>query len=514
MLRSQRLDEATDLLALARERLRRSELPLEDADSFARVVIQAHLELAGLDDSAIQAANLSLLWEGGLGSPAFQLLLDYLEFCALSDAVFERLLTRLRERLLREATAQKPPGDDEAIIEFASALAIQAFRSEYVLAEAADEADMVARQQSEISAMLAGGAAPPHFNVAVLAAYRPLMGLADAARIRASVNPAAGSRLDGLIRVQIDEPQRELALRPHIRALTQIADDTSRAVRDQYEQNPYPRWHRLPGGAPSGKSANTGAEAGKPSPPDRRPSILIAGCGTGQHPIQAARKKPDVQFLAVDLSRSSIAYALRKAEEYGVCNVEFAQADLLGLPECGLRFEEISCVGVLHHLRRPVEGLRALRQLMAREHGLKVAVYTESGRQAVVAAIRLREERGIPATVEGIRALRSVIETLPASHPARPLLKFGDYYSASGFRDLAFHVMEHRYTIPAFAALASDAGLHVEKVVAPELVLRRFRARFKGADAVSDAAKWGVFEAENPGVFGSMYRFLLARKSP
>ena len=302
----------------------------------------------------------------------------------------------------------------------------------------------------------------------------------------------ANGTADDFIRVQITELLAEAALRPGIRALTPIHDDGSRAVRDQYEQNPYPRWDRLPPLSPVSTSGNT-----------LRERQLIAGCGTGQHPIGVALQQPQVDFLAVDLSLTSLAYAKRKAAEYGLTNLEFAQADLLALPDTGLRFDAISCVGVLHHLARPVDGLIALRRMMAGPRGLKVAMYTQSGRRAMVAGMRLRDEFALPPTAEGIREFRQMIYALPAAHPARPLVETSDFYSLSGCRDMAFHVIEHRYTLPAFAALVEQAGLRIEAFLAPEELKARFPA--------TDLERWHAFESENPGAFGSMYRFLLAQ---
>ena len=43
---------------------------------------------------------------------------------------------------------------------------------------------------------------------------------------------------------QVREPAEERTLRATIPALTPIEDDVSALVRQQYEENPYPRWAR------------------------------------------------------------------------------------------------------------------------------------------------------------------------------------------------------------------------------------------------------------------------------
>jgi SAM-dependent methyltransferase len=84
--------------------------------------------------------------------------------------------------------------------------------------------------------------------------------------------------------------------------------------------------------------------------PHAGPSILIAGCGTGEHPFDIAQKSPEASVLAIDLSRVSLAYARRKTREEGLRNIEYAQADILNLSTLDRTFDRIETAGVLHHL--------------------------------------------------------------------------------------------------------------------------------------------------------------------
>ena len=63
-------------------------------------------------------------------------------------------------------------------------------------------------------------------------------------------------------------------------------------------------------------------------------------------------------MLAIDISRTSLAYARRKTREAGIANIEYAQADILKLGTLERRFDVIETVGVLHHLAEPTAGLR------------------------------------------------------------------------------------------------------------------------------------------------------------
>ena len=86
------------------------------------------------------------------------------------------------------------------------------------------------------------------------------------------------------------------------------------------------------------------------------PRILVAGCGTGKHAISTATSHPTSKVIAVDLSLSSLAYAVKKAAEFGITNIEFHQANILSLPPDFTNFDLIECSGVLHHLDDPQEG--------------------------------------------------------------------------------------------------------------------------------------------------------------
>ena len=44
------------------------------------------------------------------------------------------------------------------------------------------------------------------------------------------------------------------------------------------------------------------------------PEILVAGCGTGQHALITASRFSNARVLAVDLSLSSLSYAMRKTQ--------------------------------------------------------------------------------------------------------------------------------------------------------------------------------------------------------
>ena len=66
------------------------------------------------------------------------------------------------------------------------------------------------------------------------------------------------------------------------------------------------------------------------------------------------------RVLAIDLSLASLSYAKRMAENFGLGDIEFAQADIMMAGSIGRQFDFIDASGVLHHLADPWAGWKIL----------------------------------------------------------------------------------------------------------------------------------------------------------
>src|SRR4029078_4879054 len=114
--------------------------------------------------------------------------------------------------------------------------------------------------------------------------------------------------------------------------------------------------------------------------------VLIAGCGTGRHAVEVARRLKGANLLAVDLSLTSLGYARRQSSALGVGNVEFAQADILELASLGRTFDLIEAVGSLQTLAEPTAGWNVLSSLLRPGGFIFFGLYSESARRNIVAA--------------------------------------------------------------------------------------------------------------------------------
>jgi 2-polyprenyl-3-methyl-5-hydroxy-6-metoxy-1,4-benzoquinol methylase len=429
-----------------------------------------------------------------------------LELAVLHGAPLELLMTSLRSALRRLVAAD--PSDvtqvgDEVVLLFC-ALAQQCFINEYVYAQTDSETKRAGELRKVLMEKLAAGDDISPLLLAAVATYFPLHSIPNAKSLLALNWPDYAVRL---LQQQVSEPLEEIEDRSRIPALTEMDDVTSKAVMQQYDENPYPRWTINPCKVVAGDMKRHARTIGA-SVPQPNQDILIAGCGTGKHPFWIAQYFADARILAIDLSRANLAYARRKTREEGLQNIEYAQADILKLEGIGRTFDRIDSVGVLHHLADPEAGWRVLLPLLAPTGIMRIGLYSEAARRDVVQARALIAEGGYCPTIEGIRALRQKIIRDQRWHM---VLNSGDFYSASGCRDLLFNVMEHRFTIPQIASFLQEHGLIFHGFELDGTVIEKFRQRFPGSEALINLEYWNAFEEDNPNTFWGMYVFTVSK---
>ena len=318
-----------------------------------------------------------------------------------------------------------------------------------------------------------------------------------------------------MIERQISEPRIEQALCSKIARLTPIQDNVSLAVRGQYEENPYPRWIKTGTEANRSpmdtflRSSPLNFDLGDYKAPER-PQILVAGCGTGQHAIITDSKFFNSNMLAVDLSLRSLSYALRKTNQLGITNIEFAQADILELGNLERRFDLIESIGVLHHLDDPLAGWRVLVDLVKPGGLMKIGLYSESARQHIVCGRAQIVKKAYTTSPEDIRRCRlDFAKMAEAGNPTMAKICGGrDFFNLSNCRDLLFHVQEHRFTLPQISQALGALKLRFLGFELRDLgVLKSFKELFPTGRALTSLSQWHQFELKYPDTFRGMYQF-------
>ncbi|MCZ8143140.1 MAG: methyltransferase [Acetobacteraceae bacterium] len=289
-----------------------------------------------------------------------------------------------------------------------------------------------------------------------------------------------------------------------------MKDAADAALAAQYDAYPYPQRDprdeakRLIIGSPSHLREVDHWIFGARRPASQPLRALVAGGGSGDATVMLAQQMTnagragDVTWL--DRSAAARRVAEARVAVRKLSNVVFQEGSLLDLAGSGLGpFDYIDCCGVLHHLPDPLEGLKALVSVLAPGGGLGLMVYAPHGRTGVYMAqdaLRLLAppDEAPAARVEIAKRLwRQMPET--AWLRRNPWITDHEKGGDAGLYDLLLNPRDVAFTVPAFNALISAAGLRIVCLVEPlrydplsYLSDPKLRPRIEAMDVVQRAA--------------------------
>ena len=415
----------------------------------------------------------------------------------LTDPFLEQLLTKLRSEIFFTLNNYNQ--------NFLISLAEQCWLNEYIYIQSEKESNQIDKLQKKIE----NDKEINELEIAILACYIPLNSskiITDKLLDYKSTNIL----FNDLVNLQIKEPLNEKELVKSIRTLDKISDPVSKKVQEQYEEYPYPRWRYAEKNYKIQFLIKINASI-KPNKVEYNKfdnlNVLIAGCGTGSHPISSSIYK-NANILAVDLSLTSLAYAKRKTEELNIKNIEFLHADILNLKNLNKKFDIIESAGVIHHMKDPAAGLEVLVDILEPYGFLRLALYSEAARQDIVKAREFIKNKNYKNTSADIKICRQDIVNEKRNLSFQKVSSTKDFYSTSGVKDLLFHVQEHRFTIPQISKILKDLNLEFLGFdFAAQSVKIEYLKLFPNDEKCISLANWHQFELNNPNTFIGMYQF-------
>ena len=429
------------------------------------------------------------------------------------DADHEVFFTELRRLQLEQISAGS--SEVSAPLPFSVALAQFCFNNDYVFYETSGEKARLALLKETIETSAASGVVDWK-QVVCFCSYRPLTALSVAANIAQSPYPEG---LGDLLTQQFTEPAVEKEVLPTIAALRPIKDTVSRKVQDMYETSPYPRWTKPCLVSPVASFSKALALDGVSGLPHDRAidggtRILVAGCGSGQHSMLSGSRYRPANVTAVDLSLSSLAYAVRKTRELGLTNINYFHGDLLDVQHLGHRFELVESVGVLHHMQDPMRGWKALVDVLEPGGIMKIGLYSRRARETIVELRKHYVREGIVPSPDEVRAIRRDIIARASGGDAnlQQFLAIRDFFSLNEAIDLLFHVQESAYSLVEIAAMIEELGLKFMGMCLPQDNFRTLFLAEQGPDAdVTSLFQWDQFEQRHPNAFIGMFVFWLVK---
>ena len=418
------------------------------------------------------------------------------------DVWIEKLLCKIRNDLLISLDNSVLNNNTENI-DFIISYAEQSNLNEYIIFQNNKEIQLVNNLKEKIE----NDKTINELEIAILACYVPI-NKSKTISEKLSNYTSKNNLFNELIKISLHEPLKEREIKNSIKSFGVITDAISKKVRDQYEENPYPRWRN------ANKSLNMNFlnVLNNDIFPNKINSninldnaeILIAGCGTGQ---QLAYRKfyENSNITAVDLSLSSLAYAKRKTQELGHKNINFLHSDLINLKNLNKKFMIIECMGVLHHMKNPEEGLKVLVDMLEPNGFLKIGLYSNLARKHIVEAREFIKKNNFQNNVDDIRNCRNIIMN-NNNESLKKLTKNYDFYSTSNIRDLIFHVNEHRYNLIQISDLLAKNKLEFLGFNNSN-IKNNYSKKYPDDKTNTKLENWNEYEKNNIDAFIGMYQF-------
>tara|TARA_Y100000816_G_scaffold218221_1_gene163265 strand:- start:261 stop:2357 length:2097 start_codon:yes stop_codon:yes gene_type:complete len=418
------------------------------------------------------------------------------------DKFLEKFLYLIRKEILLQIHNKE--NSIKELYDFIASNAEQSFLNEYVVFQS----DMEIKIINDLKTKVENDKTINELEILILACYLPL----NSSKIinNKLINYISESPLfNDLIKLHIKDPLKEAELKKSINSFDDISDNVSKKVKEQYEENPYPRW-RYTNITPKNNFLSILNNAIRPNKINTNnqniaENVLIAGCGTGQQ-LVSKTSYANSNIVAIDLSLSSLAFAKRKMQELDQKNIEFLQGDILGLNSLNKKFNVIECVGVLHHLKNPDEGLRILLNILEPKGYLKLGLYSEYARKHIIELKNFVQKHKFESNVRDIRNFRELAKNNNNDNSFKKINFNFDFYSTSSLRDLIFHVQEHRYTIPKIQDLLKKFDL--EFLGFTNSSIKKEYSKIYPEDLKNTSLEnWNNFEINNQDIFIEMYQF-------
>ncbi|WP_342278683.1 class I SAM-dependent methyltransferase [Candidatus Tisiphia endosymbiont of Myopa tessellatipennis] len=210
--------------------------------------------------------------------------------------------------------------------------------------------------------------------------------------------------------------------------------------------------------------------------------VLIAGGGTGDSAIYMAEQLKDknAEVVYLDFSKPSMEIAQKRAEKRGLTNIKWVYDSILNIPKLNLgKFDYINCIGVLHHLKSPPDGLKILKDSLSDQGAINIMVYAKYGRTGLyqVQDIMKMVNQGVSNRVEEIMNTKSVMAGFPATNwYIRGQELLGDHvvFGDVGLYDMFLHKQDRAYSIPELYEFIHNAALNFVEFsdVSEKLALR------------------------------------------
>lgn len=417
-----------------------------------------------------------------------------IEFTTVCDLEIEKMLTFLRKFILLNI-------DDlefvEKINNLIENMALNCFSNDYIFSLTQEETIKLKELENQILLIT-------NTQLLCIAMYKNLFNFSLNNKVNLDELPFKFSKHCIL------NPLREKSIINKIKSFSEINDDISIKVKEQYETFPYPLWSYTDTHLAKENITEYLSSLGlKFSNNDffskNIKSILLGGCGTGKEAAEYAELLPDMEITAIDLSKASLGYAIRKCEELEINNVKFLHGDILHLDKINKKFDLVLSNGVIHHMKDPAAGCEALLKRLKKNGLIKLSLYSETARSEF---LKFQDEAKLQ-NLQSRELLRDFRNAIIRNNDIKEkwMTTISDFYNLREFKDLICHEQEHTFTIKKIQILIEKFNLEFCGFQNNFNLHEKFKDYFNSSQNLYNLDYWQEFEEKNPHIFKSMYQF-------
>ena len=421
-----------------------------------------------------------------------------------TNIVFEAFLENSRKKILLN---RNNIIFSKHILKFIESVALHCYTNDYILYETKKETTEIKKLETILKNSISSKQKVDFFNLCLFCSYRSLSKYSWKNEI---IFPYEFLRTKERF---ITLPLIEKNYKKQIQVIDNITDLTSRNVKDQYEENPYPKWIHFP--LPDLMTKYSLSDFLKEIKifPQRnnfskeaKINILVAGCGTGHEAISIASLIKNCHITAIDLSASSLAYGIRKAKEFKINNIDFIQCDIMNIKNLNKKFDVITSSGVLHHMEEPFRGWKNLDKHLKTNGLMKICLYSKTARRHLKPYQEKYQNKKFQNIDHEIREFRKIIINGNTQN-YNNLSTFRDFFNLSELRDLIFHVKEHQFTIPKIHNILEKLNHSFCGFENIRNINNLFDKFYGTSSDKSKLKNWEAFENSHKDSFLEMYTF-------
>ena len=447
-------------------------------------------------NSKTESRKLSLIDLDIINEKLFQLIVKK---CLITDLNLEFYLTKIRKKLLKKFLSNTDNQFFMKIYKFLIVFAEQKFFCEFIYHVTDEEKKLLKKLENKIKKK----DDICELSILLISLYKPL-NKCNYLQKKLVNYISKSNEFKEFLKYVFHDPHTDKQASISMKSMSNFSNKTSLLMKRQYEENPFPRWRftlRPMKGNDINEFTNRYSDTFF-----QKPEILIAGCGTGQQAMAWSAYK-DSKICAVDLSSESLAYAIRKAKEKNIKNVNFYHLDLLDLELLNKKFDIIISTGCLHHMEKPEDGLESLVNVLKPQGLIYLGLYSKRARSEIEWTRKYIQKRKIDVTEDNMRSFRTKILN-SENKKLQSIRGLRDFFSLSNFRDLLFNYTEHTYDFIKIKELLESKKLNF--IAFNEMnpyVKNSFKNHFPNENDEVNLELWDKFEKIYPKTFLGMYKF-------